>query len=321
MKKRKNKKKDKNKNKQKFGFIKFLFVFVFFIFILIFGYYFIKENYDIKNTLSSLKNDFFSPKHNVSVLLLGVSTDINTELTDTIIVCTYNPNTHKAYMLSIPRDTFIGENKNLAKGRDKINSLYTRSGIDVMREKAEEITGLNIEYYAVVKTEALIDIVDAIGGIDFNVPIDMDYDDVTQDLHIHLDAGNQHIDGEKAEQLLRFRHNNDGSSYPNSYGDNDFGRMRTQRDFIAETLKQTVSFKNLFKVGNIIGSINKNIETNLTVFSIIKYSTSAMKIDTESISSYQLPGEAKKINSIWFFECDQEKTKILINEIEKEIDE
>ena len=161
-------------------------------------------------------------------LVLGVSTDLESELTDTIILCGYNPKTNQAMMLSIPRDTFVGKNKNRAKGSDKINSLYTK-GTNKTVEAVEELTGIDIDFYAVANNQLVIDVVDVIGGVNFEVPIDMDYDDPTQDLHIHLKQGMQKIDGEEAEQLLRFRHNNDGTSYPYEYGDNDYGRMRTQR--------------------------------------------------------------------------------------------
>ena len=72
-----------------------------------------------------------------------------------------------------------------AKGSQKINALYSR-GVDKTVKAAEEITGIDIDYYIVVKTSALIEMVDVIGAVEFNVPIDMDYDDPTQDLHNHL---------------------------------------------------------------------------------------------------------------------------------------
>ena len=187
------------------------------------------------------------------VLLLGISRDLDIELTDTIIVASYNPNTQKATLLSIPRDTYIGKNKKKATGSNKINAMYTiKGGPEGTLEAVNEITGLDIQYYAVVETNALIKLVDAIGGVNYNVPIDMDYDDPTQDLHIHLTAGEQLIDGEKAEYLLRFRHNNDGTSYPTEYGDNDIGRMRTQREFLSETMRQTLKIENVFKLGEIL---------------------------------------------------------------------
>ena len=120
-----------------------------------------------------------------------------------------------------------------------------------------ELTGLDRKYYVIVKTEALIKLVDAIGGVKFNVPMRMKYTDTSQNLVIDLEEGEQLIDGNKAEQLLSFRHNDyqkgvGMTSYPSEYGDNDFGRMRTQRDLIIATLKQTLKPSNIFKIGQIL---------------------------------------------------------------------
>ena len=171
------------------------------------------------------------------VLLLG---DLGENApTDTIMVASYNPNTQKASLLSIPRDTFVGSNENRATPSDKINSLYSIS-IDKILKAVNDLTKLDIQYYAVVKTEAFIELVDAIDGVTFNVPMNMKYDDPTQNLHINLTAGEQVLDGDKAEQLLRFRHGNldpvtrTYPTYPEEYGDNDTGRMRTQRNLVQE---------------------------------------------------------------------------------------
>jgi len=180
----------------------------------------------------------------LKILILGVSTDTDAELTDTIMIASYNPNTQKANLLSIPRDTFTGKNPKKAVASQKINSLYNINKTpDKTLAAVNELTGLDIKYYVVVKTEALIKLVDAIGGVKFNVPMRMKYTDTSQNLVIDLEEGEQLIDGNKAEQLLRFRHNDyqkgvGMTSYPSEYGDNDFGRMRTQRDFIIATLKQ-----------------------------------------------------------------------------------
>lgn len=252
----------------------------------------------------------------INILVLGVSEDINVQLTDTIILCNYNPQKQSASMLSIPRDTFIGKNQNTAKGSDKINSLYSKN-VEKTIDAVEKITDLNIDYYIVVKTSSLIKIVDIIGGVDFNVPIDMNYDDPTQDLHIHLSQGMQKIDGEKAEQLLRFRHNNDNTSYPSSYGDNDYGRMRTQREFIKETIKQTLTLKNITNAKKIVNTIFDNIETNLEKKDCIPYIPVASEFDINSIINTQLPGESKKCNNLWFFIYDKQETKNIISELFK----
>ena len=250
----------------------------------------------------------------INVLLLGVSEDISTKLTDTIILCTYNPQKQTASMLSIPRDTFIGRNTETAKGTDKINSLYTK-GVEKTVDAVEKITDVKIDYYIVVNTNALIQIVDIIDGVKFDVPIDMKYDDETQDLHIDLNAGYQLIDGKKAEQLLRFRHNNDGTSYPGNYGDNDFGRMKTQRAFITETAKQIVDIKNLFKADEIVKTVFENIETNMEKEDLYQYIPAVAGFDMEDIVSEQLPGNSEKCNELWFFLHNKNQTKEIVQNL------
>lgn len=253
------------------------------------------------------------------VLLLGISTDQeNVELTDTIIVASYNPNTQKATLLSIPRDTYTGKNSAKATAYEKINALYGRKHRpDETLKAVNEITGLNIEYYVVVKTEALIKLVDVIGGITFNVPIDMNYDDTSQNLHIHLKAGEQKLDGDKAEQLVRFRHNNNGTSYPEEYGDNDIGRMRTQREFILQVIKQTAKPENIFKLGQILDVAKEYVITNID-FNIAKdYIPYVVEFNTENMLTESLPGTNtnKNTSGTWIFIPDKVQTKTLIQQL------
>ena len=178
-----------------------------------------------------------------------------------------------------------------------------------------ELTGLDIQYYVTVKTEALIKVVDAIGGVDFDVPIDMKYDDPTQDLEIDLQPGMQKIDGAKAEQLLRFRHNNDGSTYPSEYGNNDFGRMRTQREFIRAVTGQIGSKGSLSTLNKMATAVFKNLETNMPLTKALGYVPHALKFDASSIRTEQLPGVSDKLNSLWFYKSSAKKTAKLVEEL------
>lgn len=230
------------------------------------------------------------------------------------MVCSYNPKTQRASMLSIPRDTFIGKNKQKSNGFDKLNSVYSKEGPEEATELVEDITGMNIKYYVVVNNQVVIDLINTIGGVYFDVPIDMNYDDPTQNLHIHLESGYQKLDGDHAEQLLRFRHNNNGTSYPSEYGDNDYGRMKTQREFMMETAKQTLKLKNVTKIKTIMTTIFQNIETNLTLDDVFPYVPWAVSFDTANISSNQVAGESKQYNKLWFFVHDEEETtKVVTN--------
>lgn len=259
----------------------------------------------------------------IQVLLMGVSTDNGGKLTDTIIVATYDPRTQKASLLSIPRDTFVGKNAKTGTGMDKINALYQKSPEKTV-EKVNELTGLNIKYYMVIDNQALIKLVDVIGGVDFYVPIDMVYDDPSQDLHINLKEGQQKIDGNKAEQLLRYRHGNLDKktgkylgTYPEEYGGNDYGRMRTQREFMIETVKQTIQAKNILKIKEIIDIAYEYIETNLSVSVVKDYVPYAVNIDINSIQSAVLPGGSygPPTYSLWYFIPDKEETAELMKEL------
>ena len=260
-------------------------------------------------------------KNKIKVLILGVSTDTDAELTDTIMIASYNPNTQKANLLSIPRDTFTGKNPKKAVASQKINSLYNINKTpDKTLAAVNELTGLDIKYYVIVKTEALIKLVDAIGGVKFNVPMRMKYTDTSQNLVIDLEEGEQLIDGNKAEQLLRFRHNDyqkgvGMTSYPSEYGDNDFGRMRTQRDFIIATLKQTLKPSNIFKIGQILEIANENVDTNLELSFVKDYIPYAVELDTENITSATLPGTTPDVsttNGVSVFVADKKASKELI---------
>lgn len=278
----------------------------------VFGTYLYKAGGSFTGAVMNLMKDTIADKDPIFVLIMGVSEDISAELTDTIMLAGFNPETNQAFILSIPRDTFVGSNEATAGGFDKINALYQKSPQKTV-EAVENLTGINIDYYITVKTSALIEIVDAIGGVDFDVPINMDYDDDTQDLHIHLKAGQQKINGEKAEQLVRFRHNNNGTTYSAEYGDNDEGRMKTQREFLKAIATQVVQWNNIDKVKEITNAIFKNLKTDITLSKILGYVPYATSFDVNNLEMDQLPGTPKKINELWFYKADTSETSELIN--------
>ena len=229
-------------------------------------------------------------------LLVGKSQN----LTDTIMIAEYDPQNQQASLLSIPRDTFIGTSQYTATPNDKINSIYSYRGVEGMLTEINELTGLNVQYYLIVDTEAFKVLVDTIGGVTFDVPIDMKYDDNKQNLHIDLKAGVQVLDGDKAEQLVRFRHNNDGSTYPYEYGIEDYGRMRTQRAFLTALAKQTLVPENIFKINQFIDIANQYVETNLDFNAIKDYIPYIVEFNVDNLKTEQLPGESVLTNGYFF---------------------
>ena len=322
----KNMKNTKTKQKKKMKRWKKVLLVLFLILLIaggVFAYRVYQNGWGLSGMLATVVGHDEETKKNLGefkCLVLGISTDEQGALlTDTIMVASYNPNTQKATLLSIPRDTYTGRNPKKATAYEKINSIYSRNEDpqDVLDE-VNELTGLNLQYYIIVKTEGFIKLVDAIGGVTFNVPIDMDYDDPSQDLHIHLEAGVQELDGDKAEQLVRFRHNNDGTTYPEEYGNNDLGRMRTQREFIMEVIKQTAKVENIFKLGQILEVAEENVITNVD-FNVAKdYIPYAVEFNTENLLTATLPGTTppwNQTNGVSIFVADEEETETLIQEL------
>ena len=330
--KQKNKREKKKEKKKKSKVLKRILILLLLVLIILIAgitYKVQKNGGGLQGLLSTLvghDEETLKNLEQIQVLLMGVSTDNGGKLTDTIIVATYDPKNQKASLLSIPRDTFVGKSPQTGTGSDKINALYQK-GPEKTLAKVNEITGLNIKYYMVIDNQALIKLVDVIGGVDFYVPIDMVYDDPSQDLHINLKEGQQKLNGDKAEQLLRYRHGNLDKktgkylgTYPEEYGGNDYGRMRTQREFMIETAKQTLKAKNILKVKEIIDIAYEYVETNLSVSIIKDYVPYAVNIDINNIQSAVLPGASYGPSTtpsypLWFFVADKKETAKLIEEL------
>ena len=307
------KQKKANKKKKHIG----LKIFIIILIILgICGGLFAKRVHDLDgNWLAALfghNKETLKNLDKLEVLVMGESTGSS----DTMIVCSYDPKTQQASMLSIPRDTFIGENTNRAKAGNKLNSFYSNGSTpEKTMEAINEVTGLNISKYVLIDTKALKELVDIIGEVEFDVPINMDYDDDSQQLYIHLQKGVQKLNGDKVEQLVRFRHNNNGSTYPYEYGIEDYGRMRTQRELIKTILKQTVQFKNVKEIGKIMDLAEKYIQTNMNFSELKNYIPYIVNINVDNIQTEQLPGESKVLNGIWFFLNDKKETEEVVNRL------
>lgn len=311
-------KKEKKEERKKSGIGKKIFItilIILFVLASIFIMKLAKNNWDFGKTLTE---DVLGPKDPIFVLAMGVSEDLEVPLTDTMMVIGYNPNDQQAFAISIPRDTFVGKNKDAALGSDKLNSLYRKSPEDT-KKAIEKILGIDIDYYVVVQNKVVRDVVDALGAVEFNVPIDMNYDDPTQDLHIHLKKGIQSMNGEQVEGLLRFRHNNDGSTYPYEYGMEDFGRMRTQREFVKELLKQCMRFKNVTKIIDLTTAFFDNVDTDMSLATAVSYVPYALQYSPDSLISEQVPGIPATFNNISFYEYYPKQTKTLMAELIEKI--
>ncbi len=257
----------------------------------------------------------------INIVVMGISGVDDYKLADTIMIVSYNPQNQKAALISIPRDTYVGKKDRKTATKSylesyKINTVF-RNGTNIPEamNRISDLVGVKLENYLIIDTNALIKLVDAIGGVTFNVPIDMEYDDDSQNLHIDLEAGEQLIDGKKAEQLLRFRHNNNGKSYPAEYGTEDIGRMRTQREFVTETIKQTMKPQNIFKLRKILDIMNENVNTNLDVNLMKNYIPVAVNFNVEDLQTDVLSGAPEYDNGVSIFVASVRDTKAKITKL------
>ena len=143
----------------------------------------------------------------------------------------------------------------------------------------------------------------------------MDYDDSSQALAIHLKKGYQLLNGMQAEGVVRFRHNNNGTSYPSEYGDNDLGRMKTQRAFIETVLKQTLKVGNITKVNQLINIAKEEVSTNIPWDTLKNYAVALMDFDTNNLKTGALPGAADYYNGLSFFIVNTKQSKEMVNDL------
>ena len=311
----------KNKKSKKYTFLKTLLILILIAFIGFIGYFVygtIRNGGGTQGLISTVMGqtqEEIKQLEPFSALLLGSSQN----MTDTIMVFKYNPQTQNAYLLSIPRDTFIGDNKNSARAADKINSVYQGKYPEKILAAVNKVTGLDLKYYVLVDTQALKALVDAIGGVYFDVPIDMKYTDKKQGLYINLKAGYQLLDGDKAEQVVRFRHNQDGSSYSYEYGNNDTGRMKTQRNFLKAVIKQTLTPSNILNIGKFIDIAQTYVKTNIPMDILKQYVAPAVNFSVDNLETGTLPGVNEKCNGVWIFVANKTKTKKYLVEMNNKL--
>jgi LCP family protein required for cell wall assembly len=238
----------------------------------------------------------------LNVVLLGV--DADGYRTDVIILAQYDLKTKRVNMLQIPRDTKI----ETTRSDKKINSAYAFGKEQALFEAIKNLLNVDVDKYVLVNLKGFRTLIDEIGGVKVNVPINMYYEDPYQGLYIKLNKGEQVLNGKQAEMFVRFRKNSDGTGYP----DGDLGRMKAQQEFINAVIDKALSLKNIFKIPKLVAIVIKNVKTNFEVQEIGKYIGDALQLDKSKINMMMLPGDSGYIGGISYFLHDKEKTDELI---------
>ena len=247
---------------------------------------------------ASHKEDFYN--------ILIVGTDDDGTRTDTIMIARLDVAEHTVALLSIPRDTLISGNYTVPK----INSVYGAAGkgekgVAALKTKLAQTLGFEVDGYAIVNLDAFIELVDLVGGVEFDVPMDMDYEDSSQDLYIHLKAGKQLLDGEQAMGLVRFR---------KGYATQDIQRTKTQQQFLQALAKKCLSVVNLAKIGDMAEIFLEHVTTDLNLGNIVFFGQELLKCDFDNMFSYTLEGEAVMVNDASCYAIYLNKTLDVVNE-------
>lgn len=229
-----------------------------------------------------------------TILLAG--TDKDGFRTDTMMLLSIDRANGTLSLVSIPRDTLVF----CEYAIPKINSAYGwgGGGEDGMRElmlRVSEIIGFEPDGYVLIGLEGFEKLIDAMGGVEFNVPIDMRYSDPTQGLEIDLRAGEQRLSGSDAMQLVRFR---------SGYAMADLDRVTVQRAFVKAALSQWLSPEKLLRLPSALNTLKKYTQSDLTTENYLWLAESAMFCDLESVRMETLPGTAMYIGGGSYYVLD-----------------
>lgn len=220
--------------------------------------------------------------------------DVASGGTDTMLLLSYDTIEKTVRGLNLPRDTMI----NTSSGSKRLNAVYARNrgskelseperveqGMAALKKEMANLTGILPDFYVLVEWEAIGELVDALGGVEFEVPFLMVYDDEFQDppLHIYQEPGLRVLDGEDAMEVIRFRKSNDRDI---SLG--DVGRLKIQQDFLKAVAKKCLQPATFLKIAELARIFTENVTTDLTAGNILALAQKAYGMDPDTDVSFQ----------------------------------
>ncbi len=249
--------------------------------------------------------------------------------TDTIIIGNYEPVTNQISLLTVPRDT-----KPTGKSTIKINNVYSTNfskhldlpktqrkteSIEYTTQYISNLTNIPIDYYVYLEIDTIKQIVDMLGGVYFDVPADLRYPDPSQGLNINLKKGYQLLDGDKAEQLLRFRKTpynitKAPADVRKYYDGSDMKRTEMQIKFVNELIKQKVTLLNMPKLIPVVNYAFSNVITNISLSDTLNLATGLTRANKQEMNTFKLCGLDRYINDIYYFIYNQKVENVKTKE-------
>ena len=210
--------------------------------------------------------------------------------TDVMMVATFDTTNYEFHVVNIPRDTLV----NVSWNTKKANTIYANSKagkppeeqMDGVFNKMEDILGYRLDFYVLVDLKAFAALIDAVDGVDFYVPQNMNYDDPAQNLSIHFQKGQRHFNGTDALKLVRYR----------GYNSADIGRIEMQQKFLTSAIQQILAkkdtFKSISKLTSLANIFVKYVKTDLVLGELIWFGQEFLKMDAENFTFTTMPVNA-----------------------------
>ncbi len=268
----------------------------------------------------------FAGRNRLNILIVGADYDYDNKArplprparSDTILIVSLSRD-GEASILSIPRDTVVRFNGKL----HKINAAHAIGGPELLRQVIEEQFGIQIHHFVQITFDAFVKLVDLVGGIDLFVEYDMHYDDNWGKLHIHLQRGFQHLNGEQALGFVRYR----GKGYKKfcpkckvkiTHWDprGDLGRVERQQAFLKELAKKLLQPRMVTKLPQLASIAHRYVATDMSVRALLSLANLARQSNLDNIRTATLPGiEARNsfLGSILI--PDREKAPQVLSEL------
>jgi polyisoprenyl-teichoic acid--peptidoglycan teichoic acid transferase len=268
---------------------------------------FVKEVDKISNIEHFSENVKLDNREPFALLLLGVDGDsFNATRSDSIMLGIIDPQNSSISLLSIPRDLRVELAGN--NGHDKINAAFAKGGVDMTAKTLEDLFDIPIDYYATINFKGFQEMVDALGGIEIDVEKDLTFSDRITKTRFSLNKGFQKLNGIEALNYARFRGDGEG----------DFGRMRRQQQVIRAIVDQSISFRNIPKIVDIIEVVDDNFESNVSYKDLGLLAIKMRSIQGNGINSISFESSPDMIGGVSYVIADEgsiDKTSIALKQL------
>jgi len=261
------------------------------------------------------------PGSRVNVLLMGLDSQLDASgrpitdwrrargRADTIMLVSFDLRAREVGVLSLPRDSRVQIPGR--PGYDKLNAAHAYGGPGLAMRTVEELTGVPVHYYVRTSFDGVARLVDLLGGVEFDVPRDMDYEDPCQDLYIHLKAGRQVLDGESAVKLLRFR----------QYPEGDIERIRVQQAFVMAAARKALSVLTIARLPFVVDDALACVDTNVPPARVLSLARLGLSVSTDRVRLGMAPGVPRDIGGVSYWILDREGLARTIRQVLYGIDQ